>query len=365
MKKPFIFLLVSVCLFSCSEKQIGENIELAIYDSISVSINYPILSQYIKLIPYCNGDSVYMTGYNYYEHSIDFINLIGGDNFIIPLQHEGPNGVLPVQDYCFVADKIVCKDESGILTLTMNGSVIDRLSIKELVMPPEKYSVRPLGFSLGNYQYLNSVGSKVLIPLSPIKKGDSAHIGKIYDVSQHLLEFLPPCYPTEIVDYMQYLGGFSIPDINMYGIDKIVYNFPFSSQVYLYDMKTNATEILDVRTGTIENDMDFEEWKGLDVIDKAKWELYKSRFGRVYYNSSTGKFYRIHMAMKEEGKGKFRKIYLMVFDDKGNSCKEYLLPSHFSEQYFFLHDTLYFACKSSDDTSFNIGRISLEHLKSK
>ena len=87
-----------------------------------------------------------------------------------------------------------------------------------------------------------------------------------------------------------------------------------------------------------------------------------SRFGKVYYSLSTGKYYRIHWTMREEGKGKLRGIYLMIFDKKGNSLKEYLLPSHFSEQYFFFQDTLYFACRSSNDTSFNVVRISLEMI---
>ena len=359
--KSLISLFISVCLFSCSGKQVVETKQLSDYDSISVAIDFPILPQYVKLIPYCNGDSVYVTGYNYYEHSIDFISLSGGGNLMVSLEHEGPDGVLPVQDYCFVADKIICKDESGILTLDMNGSVTYRLPIKELVSPAEDYSVRPLGFSLSNYLYLNSWRSKVMIPLSPIKKGDSAHIGKIYDISQHSLELLPPCYSTEMVDYIQYLGSLSIPDINMCGTDEIVYNFPFSSLVYLYDTKTARTEILDIRTRTIDNDIDFERWKGLPTVDKAMQELCISRFGRVYYSPSAGRYYRVHFSMKEEGV-KRREMYLMTFDEKGNSVEEYLLPSHFSEQYFYFHDALYFACRDSDETSFNVARVDLEHL---
>ena len=353
---------MSVFLFSCSGKKMIETGGLCSYDSISVPIDFPILPQYVKLIPYCKSDSVYLTGYNYYEHSIDFINLGGGENFVMPLQRKGPNGVLPVQDYCFVADKIVCKDESGILTLTMDGSVINRLPIKELVAPAEEYSVRPLGFSLSNYLYLNSWNSKVFIPLSPIKKSDKVHIGKIYDVSKHLLEFLSPYYPSEIVDFAQYLGGLSVPDINMHDTDKIVYNFPFSSLVYLYNMKTLETNVYDIRSETIENDMDFEEWKAINKVDKAMRELSMSRFGRVYYSSSVGKYYRVHFAAEEEGYKKLRKTYLMVFDESGNSTKEYLLPSQFSVQYFFLHDALYFAYRNSNDDFFNIARISLENL---
>lgn len=362
MMIPFIFLFLSVFLFSCSGKQMTEIKDLCGYDSISVSIDYPILPKYIKLIPYCIDNSVYATGYNYYEHSIDFINLNGGDSFIVQLQREGPNGVLPVQDYCFADDKIVCKDESGILTLSMDGNVINRLPIKELIAPAEKYSVRPRGFSLSNYQYLNSLGDKVFIPLSPITESDSAHIGKIYDVSLHLLEPLYPCYPFQTVELAQYLGSLSIPDINMHSTDKIVYNFPYSSQVYFYDMKTTRTKVLNVLSQTINNEVDFEEWKRLDVVAKGKKELYISRFSRIYYNSSQKKYYRIHYGTKEEERGALRKVYLMSFDENGNSVKEHLLSSQFSEQYFYLHDTLYIACKSSNDNSFNIAKISLENL---
>ena len=126
MMKALIFLIVSIFLSSCQKKTVVETCELSVYDSISITIDFPMLTNYIKLVPYCNGDSIYVTGYNHYEHSIDFINLVDGENFIIPFKREGPNGVLPIQDYCFVNDKIVCKDESGILTLGMDGSVIER-----------------------------------------------------------------------------------------------------------------------------------------------------------------------------------------------------------------------------------------------
>lgn len=363
MMKPFIYIFaLGFFLISCSEKQTTERGELSVYDSISVSIDYPILSNYVKLTPYCNGNSFYVTGYNHFAHSIDFINLTGGDNFMISLQGEGPNGVLPIQDYCFTTDKIVCKDESGLLTLAMDGSVVSRLPREELTAPTDEYSVRPQTATLTNYMYLNSSGNKVFIPLSPIKKSDSVHIGKIYDVSQHVLEFLPPCYPPQIADFSKYLGGLSVPDINMYEADKVVYNFPLSSKVYLYDRKTAETEVLDIRSETIENEEELEEWKGLDLVNKAMKEYYGSRFGRVYYSSSSKKYYRIHYGINEKKQGTMRPKYLMVFDEKGNSRKELLLPSQFSEPYFFHQDVLYFACRSSNDNYFNLAKISLEEV---
>lgn len=360
MKKTFFCLFVSLFLFSCSGKKKMEMDELSVYDSISVSIDYPILPQYVRLVPYCKDASIYATGYNHYNHSIDFVNLSGGDNFIITLQKEGPDAVLPVQLFCFLGDKIVCRDGSGILTLAMDGSVMNRLPRKDLEMPAEQYSLGVKG--LYNYRYLNSFDNKVLIPLSPITRGDSIHIGKMYDVLHDSSEFLPPCYPPEVVDNIQYLESLSVPDINMYGTDKIVYNFPFSSQVYLYDWKKLKMKVLDVQSGTIDNELDFEEWKDMGEVDRAVKEFYMSRFGRVYYSPLLGKYYRVHYGTQEKGSGKLRNMYLMVFDESGSYTKEYLLPLQFSEQYFFLDNNLYFACRNSNDDFFNIARISLETL---
>ena len=350
---------MSVLLISCSDKKNLEISKLSVYDSITVAIDYPILPEYTRLVPYCKGDSIYVAGYNRHVHSIDFVNLSGGNNYVIPLHKEGPDGVLPVQLFTFVGDNIVCRDQSGILVVSMNGSVIKRLSKKQIIQS-EQYSLSTRG--LNNYRYLNSSGDKVLIPLSPVTNGDSIHIGKMYDLSQNLLEFLPPCYPSQIVENVQYLESLSIPDINIYDTDKIVYNFPVSSLVYLHDERMGKTKVLDIRSGTINNELDFDEWKKMGAVDKALKEVLMPRFGRVYYSSLLEKYYRVHYGNQEEGNEKLRNMYLMVFNESGNYIKEYLLPSQFSLQYFFLHDTLYFACRNNSDDSFNIAKISLKDL---
>lgn len=357
--KYHIYLLLLILFASCSDKKNLEIGKLSVYDSIAVSIDYPILPEYARLVPYCKGDSIYMTGYNRHVHSIDFVNLSGGDSFVVPLRKEGPDGILPVQFFCFVGDSMVCRDQSGILVLAMDGSVVNRLSKTQIVQSGQ-YSLGTRG--LNNYRYMNSSDGKALIHLSPVTHCDSVHIGKVYDVSKDSLEFLPPCYPSEVVENVPYLESLSIPDINIYDTDKIVYNFPFSSQVFLYDKKKGKTKVFDIRSGTIANELDFEKWKGMGVVDRALKEVLMSRFGRVYYSPLLEKYYRVHYGNLEEGNKKTRNMYLMVFDESGDFIKEYLLPSHFSEQYFFLHDTLYFACRSSNDDFINVAKIRLEML---
>ena len=60
-------LLVSLHL-SCSQEARHQVLELKEYDSISVAIDYPILSNYVRLVPYARNGELFVVGYNHFEH---------------------------------------------------------------------------------------------------------------------------------------------------------------------------------------------------------------------------------------------------------------------------------------------------------
>lgn len=59
MKKALFvyFALITYCFLSCSEKSVNKVTSLVEYDSISVSIDYPILPAYSKLSSFV-GDGI-------------------------------------------------------------------------------------------------------------------------------------------------------------------------------------------------------------------------------------------------------------------------------------------------------------------
>ena len=79
---------------SCSKEVKHQVLELTEYDSISVAIDYPILSNYVRLVPYVRNGELFVVGYNHFEHYYDFVNLSGGKHFSVEMEKEGPDGVL-------------------------------------------------------------------------------------------------------------------------------------------------------------------------------------------------------------------------------------------------------------------------------
>ena len=364
MKRSLLYpvlALVLLCLQSaCSENPKHLVLDLTDYDSIAVTIDYPILSSYSRLQPYIRNGDMYVVGYNHFEHYYDFINLSGGEHFSVEMQREGADGVLTPSDFVVLQDEIVCKNQEGVIVVGMDGKVKNRLSMQELVHPENVYSATTRTATLGNYNYWDADGSRVFIPFYPLVSGIPA--GKIYDAEKHALEPLPFSYPDSIQRAIRSLGGLSTPFVNG-DADRIVYNYPVSSEVYLYDWKTKETKVIDMRSLTVSNELAISEFNIPDQKGRFTKELKSSRFNWVHYHAESGRYYRVHLASIESLKTMFdRKSYLMVYDEKKNETKEYLLPADFSNAYVVQDDVMYVAYKKNTDDVFRLAKIELEKL---
>lgn len=364
MKRGILFSVWAIaflCLLSaCSEKQKHQVLDLTDYDSIAVSIDYPILSNYTQLQPYIRNGEMYVVGYNYYEHYYDFINLSGGEHFSVAMQREGADGVLTPGNFVVLQDKIVCKNQEGVVVVGMDGKVKHRLPIQELVHPENVYSATPRTATLGNYNYWDADGDCIFIPLYPLESGVPA--GKIYGSEKQTLEPLPFSYPDSIQQAIQSLGSLSTPFVNG-DADRIVYNYPVSSKVYQYDRKTKETKVVDIRTLTVSNELNISEFNIPGQKGRMTKEILSSRFNWVHYHAESGRYYRVHLASTESLKTMFdRKSYLMVYDEKKNETKEYLLPADFSNVYVVQDNVMYVAYKKNTDDVFSLAKIELEKL---
>ena len=74
-QKSIVALHLVFAFASCSQEVKHQVLELTEYDSISVDIDYPYLSNYTRLKPIVRNGELYVVGYNHYEHYYDFINL--------------------------------------------------------------------------------------------------------------------------------------------------------------------------------------------------------------------------------------------------------------------------------------------------
>ena len=357
-----IYVCLSFSFLACSDrKQAVELMELMEYDSISIDIDYPILSDYITLQPYSWDGKDYILGYNHFNHSLDFISLSGEEHLSVELQSEGPDGVLKAIDFCQLKDNVFCRDDSGILVLNKSGKVISRISMADILTPEGKYRIRPKGLSLGNFSSINSLETQVFVPLFPLKEAEGVKIGKVYDGASNTIQELPMEYPNEIKEHIKLLGGLSRPQITAYG-DLILYNFPVSSLVYSYNRKNKTTEVFNMESLSVDNSFDLEKRKDNDLKGLFVNEMITHRFKEVHYCAEANVYFRVHYGAKESMEDKQRSIYLMVCDEKSKTIREYLLPSRFSERYVVMGHHILFQCKESNDSQLYFARLDLRGL---
>lgn len=355
--------VLSLLFVACSgKKQVHSLEELPSYDSLSVSIDYPILSNYVILQPYVRGNEYCLVGGNSFIHSLDFVDLSGGEHVSIELEQEGPNGVLKNFNFCQSGDKLVCRDEGGIVVLDTMGKVHQRLPMKDLLSPDGKYRIRAKGLTFGNFQTtFSSVGDEVFIPMFPAQKDGDVKIGKVYNVSNNAVEELPISYPEEMKNHMDLLAGLAMSQITAYE-DRILCSFPASSSCFLYDRKSGETKRFELNSCSVPNTIDAEKIEGMDLKRKFTNEVISHRFGAVYYCADTRSYYRVHYGPKESMKDKNRSIYLMVCDEDAENVREYILPSHFSEQYVVMGSQILFLCKGSNDMELRFAKIDVRKI---
>lgn len=364
-QKAIVALHFVLAFASCSQEVKHQVLELKEYDSISIAIDYPYLSNYTRLKPIVRNGELYVVGYNHYEHYYDFINLSRGEHFSVKLQREGPDGVLTHGRFWVNEKGIVCQTHAGLVALDMQGKVQHRVPMEELLAPKEIYLARPRGAGLMNYDYAGSFESQCYIPLSPLKKDVDVAIGKVYDAETRSLELLPVLYPEPVKALFQ-VGSLTMPRINASDKDRIVYNFPYSSKVYQYDRRTKEVSMFDIQSQTIPNELDMSEFEMADGVKKDKNELTTSRFSWVHYSAEADRYYRVHYSGRKDfsdlEENRKRKIYLMVYDEKEQTTKEYLLPTQFSEIYFIHDDVLYFDFDGTNDDVLTFAKIDLRKL---
>lgn len=357
MKIFNLFLLAACMLFSCSEKPVNKVMPLVEYDSVSVNIDYPVLPAYSQLSSVVKDGTVYAVGYNHHLHSLDFVNLSGGEHRVVEFQREGADAVLNPQAFCVVGDYVVWEDASGLVLLTLEGKVIKRFSLDD----EGRYLRKPFGVTNGKLTNLYQGNGEVFVPMTSAEMNESVFIGKALDLKNQTLDFLPLTYPKEIADVAQTLGGLAFPCITGDG-NRILYSFPCSSMVYAYDKDSKKIKPIDMKTQTITNALDVEEFNTMSPRKKFEAESTSARFSEVHYSGSLGQYYRVHYGEKERLFDKTRETYLMLYDEKTGSTMEYLLPKDFSEEYIVVDDVVYFIYANDDDSTFNYAKIDLKKL---
>lgn len=365
-RKYLSFTLLCLLFISCNHSVDSRKVKtLNNYDSISVSIDYPFLNSYTKLSACKFQGTSFSGGYNHLTHSFDFISLTGKDHFSVSLDKEGPNGVLPTSNYCFTPSCIMLEDESGLIELSYKGKIINRIPYSSI--DSKRYALKPTGITKGGLTNLSTSESEVAIPLFPINVSAESlstyRIGMEYNIFEHKLSEIPVCYPTRILSKINGFQGLAFPGISIYS-DRIMYNFPCSSNIYVYDKKKGVTDSINMTSEEIPAELpplDIKSSKNPRM--KFEFESVSPRYCEPHYDPTSGKYFRIHFGPKSGMFDKNRSIGLVVMDRDRRSVREYIFPNNFSEQYFVMDGVLYIQFKNlSNDTSISFAKVKVKDL---
>ena len=220
---------------------------------------------------------------------------------------------------------------------------------------------------MGGLTNLSVAESEVTVPLFPINVSSdnisTYSIGMKYNIPKNKLSSIPVNYPSRLVSQIEGFQGLAFPGISVYS-DRILYNFPCSSHIYVYDRQSGVTDSINMTSLEISAELPPLDAKSRkNPRKKFEFEGLSPRYCEPHYDSTSGKYFRIHYGPKSDMFDKNRSIGLIVLDSDRSALREYRFPDNFSEQYFVMDGMIYIQYKNpSDDTSIRFAKVRIKDL---
>lgn len=312
----FFLLLLSFLLFSCRNQGNSAQHTHIQKDSLSCTakhIQIPPSTEVLELKSYyitspVDFDSIKgIMAYNYRLHSLDLINLEENDHTIssIPLQKEGPNGIAGrISGICPVSkDSIWVYDGISMYLIDNTGNVCDKISFqnKENIIINTNYAMCTARF------FYNKDRASLLY----LTDRDSLIIEE-YDVkARRIIKEYPLSYSVSNAARELVYGDMDAPNVS-FTTGKIIYNYPYESNIYLLDMKSGKQSVIDAESSYTPNIAQKCTANGYATWEKHRIE--NIHFFDVMYLPKSEKFIRLHLG---EATFDSQKPVLSLLDSKG------------------------------------------------
>lgn len=341
-----ILFLSLTLLTNCQSDQVSSKSSDYKIDSTKLSIGLQsnslfntafVSSQYVTV------DKIdYLVGYDFNQHQLEWFDITNGSALKIQkLPRVGPDGVPNLYSfYVHNLDSIFILGLRNIKIVDINGRVKRSIPIN-FSTEREKNDIDFQQYSLYNTPrnnspiYYSSAQGKLYAAVKPnvsrlsTEKFDHP-LCVSYDLENDLFEFLPIKLPKE---YHKQFFPKDKPSLSFYD-DIIIYNFPFSSKIYIYNFTTGASQIFPSKSQLIPNEVKPMLKSQLDDQTQALMHISThSEFLPTYYSNTSQQYYRMAFAPLNEdeakgNEGKRGKVLISVFDKELNLLDEILLEDY-------------------------------------
>jgi hypothetical protein len=339
LKQNSLSVFLLLLLFGCSQnaqnngtQNNAENSYQISMDTIWIPIDENCLGSYSFTA--INGDFFY--GKNNFLNTIDVFDLRTKKTVRnIPIQKEGPHGIPMIDDFVVNDSLLIIDGRTHFFQVDFQGSIVQKIPKKDFNVENkyEGYTIdqlRPVSISnFRNLVYL-SQSNELIIPLynKSIQDLRLKYAG-FCAVAVHLntknVELLPIPYP-ELFKQKRNYGNLDEIQLTVKG-DSIVYNFPNSSEIHLFNRKTKRISDYTIDSKYTPNRSDVLDFHA-DRSRIMDHYLKSTFFHRIVYDPYRNLFFRLHASKCESDRFlEDRNFYLVIMNDSFEKLDEIVLPS--------------------------------------
>ena len=336
-----LLLIQSACKHDSDCKDILINV---VSDTVNISIQEEYLETYTTLRNIVAQDLLYC--YNNKLHTIDIFELTKQKpEKIIHLEREGVDGVVYPQAITVYKDSVFIQNSTHYLIVNHNGKVIWKLAKKELnnQLNEALYSFSSTGLTICNFEDLvyDNNRRELIVPLNalePTYLGNKNMIAAI-SIDTKTAQVLPLFYPETVTN--GYYGKLAVPQIFCKG-DSLIYNFPNSSTVYIFDRNSEKVTTLNVESEYTDNQ---SEKIGTNTNPRKLMDhfLHSLFFHKIQYDKERNLYYRLHTDRSSDRSAFSNKdTYLTIMNERLEKISEIKLPMNIYPMYNITKDGLLF-----------------------
>lgn len=241
----------------------------------------------------------YMVAYSDPLHCIDLIALDGTPDFQqIKLEKDGPNGATGITGIFHYDSTFVLRTGVGFCRVNRQGEVVSKWNLNDYLDKNKGFGQRfpeqTVSFNLYKYLGFDAQEGLVVLPVYQYEKVDGQYPARILVLSckdWQLVDEIDLVYPEKLKQE-KWLGCLGEVQALPHG-DKVIYNFPASSDIFVCDRKTKTTRVHSVATRYMKS-----YYRCQDEQDQG---LTGGYFMPVRYDRHHDSFWRVQQRKTERG----------------------------------------------------------------
>lgn len=333
MNHKLILLSLLIILFSCnndntiiSNKKSSKNITELDVTSSSIELTEEYLNNYYTQTAFSNDGDDYMVAYNHKTHHIDLFNLTTKEKHTIQLHAEGQSAIPQRVDalYANTPNAIWIYAMGSVYLLNNEGEIDKKYN---LPVDEGEHIINNANYSNATIKLDYDAKSNSLRYVTVDMSDKSYFYINEFDLETETVKKTELPYTEAEQGIGEKFGWMQHPNVT-YRNNRVIYNFPFNSNVYTLNLDTQEMDSFGGKSKFTKNTTSETDLASMD--NWFRHTIENVHFYEVNYDTHKDCYYRLHsegvdfnsnVEMGELLKNK--RLYLTIFDGDLNVINEF------------------------------------------